>query len=43
MEITYDFKGLVRSDHMAIVVNPQFLARPEGSMYVLEMFVNTER
>ena len=23
------FKGLVRSDHMAIVVNPQFLAKPE--------------
>ena len=36
------FKGLVRSDHMAIIVNPQFLAKPE-SMYLSEMFVNTER
>ena len=23
------FNGLIRSDHMAIVVDPQFLAKPE--------------
>ena len=37
------FHRLVRSDHKGIVVNPQSLAKPEGNMYVLAMFVNTER
>ena len=37
------FHRLVRSDHKEIVENPQSLAKPEGNMYVLAMFANTER